>query len=214
MPVAVPAVAPSMAAPTPTTGVPPASHVPPRFQMPSRLPDDRTNEQIGGKVAEVLWGYYGQQGVPGTPLTTSDVVPVATSPAYDDAYADTLLAQSEVPPKPALLDQLVARPLQPPSMAPRYQVFERLPTPVPMVPMTEIAVPALPPLMTAPSALTPAPATAPAHVAAPVLPVQRPHVVQLGFVDGSTMDLAGDHPAAKALRAAAIALTLRDQSSR
>jgi hypothetical protein len=44
--------------------------------------------------------------------------------------------------------------------------------------------------------------------------VQRAHVVQLGFVDGSTMDLAGDHPAAKALRAAAIALTVRDQSSR
>lgn len=160
---------------TPSSAVPPAPPPPP-FVMPSRLPDNRTPEQIGGKVAEVLWGYYGQHAAAGTPLTSA-VAPGAASPAYDDAYADTLLAE------PLLAEPLFAEPLiaGPAPVAPRH-----------------------PPVVARPAFAAPAVQVA----AAPVLP--RPHVVQLGFMDGTTLELAGDHPAAKALRAAADALTLRE----
>ena len=157
--------------------------------MPSRLPDNRSAQQIGGKVAEVLWGYYGQQGAPGTPLTSAAVVPMAASPAYDDAYADTLLAEPTYP-----LDLFA-----PPAIAPVHT------SPAPSL----AAAPTAPVAPTAAFAVVPA-APVMASAPAPALPPRPAHVVQLGFVDGSTMNLAGDHPAAKALRAAADALTLRD----
>jgi hypothetical protein len=50
-------------------------------------------------------------------------------------------------------------------------------------------------------------------IAEPVVPEPRVpaarRVVQLGFVDGSTLELPGDDPAVRALRSAAAALTLR-----
>lgn len=207
----------------PTTAVravpppPPA----PAFTMPARLPDDRTPEQIGGKVAEVLWGYYGQQGIPGTPLTEA-AAPAAPSPAYDDAYADSLLVEPApcappAPPPPAVEPApapVVSEPPPPPfvppppapavspvvAAAPRYQVFERKPQSI---------VAALAPEPVPVPVVDPVPEPVPDAATAASIPRPRLHVVQLGFVDGTTMDLAGDHPAAKALRAAAEALTLR-----
>jgi hypothetical protein len=159
--------------------------------MPARLPDDRTNQQIGGKVAEVLWGYYGQQGVSGTPLTEV-AAPTVASQVYDDAYADTLLAapplETDVYPPPVFTPPVITPPVTSVvrehapvvAAAQRYQVFQRVRRPEPVA----------------------------------IVPQQRAQVVQLGFIDGTTMDLAGDHPAAKALRAAADALTMRERSSR
>lgn len=167
---------------------------------PARLPDeDRTAAQIGGKVAEVLWGYYGQQGVSGTPLTQAPA-PIAPSPVYDDAYADTLIEERPpgVAPVARITPVVVPAPVRP--APPKFQVYERL--------RPAVAAAVMP--ITAP---VPLPVAAPAPAAAPMSPAQRPYVVQLGFVDGTTMDLSRDHPAAKALRAAADALTLRAASS-
>lgn len=190
--------------------------------MPTRLPDDRTPGQIGDKVADVLWGYYGQQGIPGTPLTPA-TAQAAPSTVYDDAYADTLLAEpaaisapvvSPVVAQPAPVAQvsLVIAPTLPVVPAtPRYQVFERIRPFAPKAPV-HVLVP-----VAAPTLPVSVQAQVPARVQAPVpapLPVQRPHVVQLGFVDGTTVELPGEHPAAKALRSAAAALTMRVESSR
>jgi hypothetical protein len=152
---------------------------------PARLPDDRTPEQIGDKVADVLWSYYAQQGTTGTPLAS----PTAAAPAYDDSYDDAYdaalfapgthfaTAQQELVQPPAaatVVTPAVAAP-------PRFRVYER-PRPV-------------------------------AAAAAPLVPERRVapdrRVVQLGFVDGSTLELLADDPAAKALRSAAAGLTLR-----
>jgi hypothetical protein len=212
---------------------------PPAFEHVPRLPDDRTSQQIGGKVAEVLWGYYGQQGGSGSPLA-APYAPGGVAQAYDDAYADTLLAAPDVPtlapltlvervavapalplPIPVAPPVLPAEPPVLPAAPPvvtapapavsRYQVFQRfraaVPVPPPELPITVQQEP--PVAVVAPR--PPVAIVAPKVASAPIL---RPYVVQLGFMDGTTMDLAGDEPAAKALRAAALALTLREQSSR
>jgi hypothetical protein len=198
-----------------------------------RLPDDRTTDQIGEKVAEVLWSYYGQQGVAGTPLAAE----AAPAPVYDDSSA---LAHPAVP--------VYAEPFIAPFIAP-VEVAEPVVPAEPIAPAPPVVVPVVaPPATTGVVAaaasdrfvlferrrLSPPPQAVPAvadipqqfvPVDAPVWPepshalpveamvaepVRREHAVQLGFLDGSTFDLAADDPAAKALRAAAQALTLRD----
>ena len=208
--------------------------------MPARLPDDRTPEQIGGKVAEVLWNHFEQQGGGGTPLI-QPAASVATQ-AYDDAYADTLLAETVVAPAvvapavvsaPATFTQIVTRPSVPERQRPKFQIYERFRVPIaPAMSVTiPVRLPASAPPVTAPQEATP-PESASAEIAplldATIAPVEQPpapagrhvqtalavvpppriNVVQLGFLDGSTVDLASDHPAAKALRAAALALTV------
>lgn len=237
-----------------------------------RLSDARTSEEIGSKVAEVLWGYYGQQGVPGTSLTTS-APPEDVSPAYDDAYVDfvvdepspsqvndvpvaqvaerdeilaaevavealipdvpvapvvapaayadadvvrLLTAPTLEPIFPSALTQLVWRqPVAPPPATPRYRVFERVRRPAETPAVTPSLTPSMhvtaPVRLPAPAAPTPERTEQSADT--PADPAPRGHVVQLGFLDGSTLELVDAHPAAKALRAAARALTLRDSSS-
>ncbi len=172
--VATPAPAATVAEPAlpvvlPTPPREPAPGPVPHVSVPQRLPDDRTTEQIGGKVAEVLWSYYGQQGPPSNPLAPEPALP----PVYDDSYLEAQFAAppAELPPPPAPVADAHLGAVTPvvaaESSSPRYRVFDRV-------------------------------------------DVRRAHVVQLGFLDGSTLELASDDPAAKALRAAAAALTLRD----
>lgn len=202
----------------------------------NRLPDDRTPEQIGNKVAEVLWGYYRANGIPGAAAAPAPAAD-GQSPAYDDAYADTLvhppvqeLLPEAQPVVPAMFTPIIIRPVPATPVGPRFRIFERArpsqplatvavtaPVLLPPGPVAAPAVPAPPPPPPPPPPAAapapvpvPVPAPAPAIVPVPMdMPAQRQHVVQLGFMDGTTLDLAGDHPAAKALRAAADALTLR-----
>lgn len=223
----------------------PAPSVPalPPLPMPlPRLPDDRTTEQIGEKVADVLWSYYGQQPAARTALVPASPMGLQIE-TYDDDYDSVLLdfpefAPPAAPAAPAAVSTVVVVP-QPP----KFRVFERtrvllepdevaalppvalITTPVaaPVLPVAmPLASPVLPtaPPVTVPSDGVPATAAAPHGTrgtarktlsfgtAAAVEP--RRSGVQLGFIDGSTLDLPGDDPAAKALRAAADALTLRD----
>ncbi|MEP7055576.1 MAG: hypothetical protein ABI912_10050 [Actinomycetota bacterium] len=183
--------------------------------MPTRLPDDRTTGQIGGKVAEVLWTHYASQGLTGTPLTPS-AAQIATSPSYDDAYADTLfeLAPPVVVAAPQPTFTPVLHRLGAPVVAPvRFQVFERLrPLPPAAAVVTSVVTTTASVQLVhdEPAPMPVEPEAEAAAVTVPPVPEKRFHVVQLGFLDGSTMDLAGDHPASKALRAAAAALTLRE----
>jgi hypothetical protein len=150
---------------------------------PARLPDDRTMEQIGGKVADVLWSYYAPQGAPGTPVATTAAVAPAYDDNYDDAYDAAVFAPgSQVEPAPQAPVPPAARLPSTAAARPRFRVYERR-----------------------------RPAAQP--IAEPVVPEPRVpaarRVVQLGFVDGSTLELPGDDPAVRALRSAAAALTLR-----
>jgi hypothetical protein len=216
---------------------------------PARLPDDRTTEQIGEKVADVLWSYYGQQPTESTPLAPSPVV--TATPTYDDSYDSALLDLPElVPPLvqppppvqplpwergfqpllqpwpevPTLAPAAVTPVVAPPAAPPRFRVFERVapspPAVAPVVTAPVVAPPVVAPPVAPPQVvpvvapLRPA-LTAAAEALAPTasrLAVLEPRRsgVQLGFVDGTTLDLPLDDPAAKALRAAADALTLRD----
>jgi hypothetical protein len=225
-PVPPPSVAEPVAPPVAVPTVAPSA-----FEHVARLPDDRTSQQIGGKVAEVLWGYYGQQGSAGTALA-SPSAPGLAAEAYDDAYADTLLAVPEfsrveparIPPNHSTPDPVPPAPASPSPSQPAaaIPVAEPVAVPVPMPAALSVAPPLLHVANTVPryqifqrprAAEAPAvqvPAVTPEP---PRVPEQRQHVVQLGFIDGTTLDLWRDHPAAKALRAAAEALTLREPSS-
>lgn len=227
--------------------------VAPAVKPPARLPDDRTTDQIGEKVADVLWGYYGQQIAPSAPLAASTLA--TATPTYDDSYDSALLDFPDLAPppvqplpwerdfqpllqpwrpvptvEPAAVTPVVAPPPAPPA-PPQFRVFERVaPRPPAVLPVVTapVAAPPAPPVI-APLAPVPVVAPAVAPVSAPVAPaaaaapeslapaasrlaVLEPcrSGVQLGFVDGTTLDLPRDDPAAKALRAAADALTLRE----
>jgi len=184
--------------------------------MPARLPDDRTPEQIGGKVAEVLWNHFEQQGAPSAAVVPA--VSSAATQAYDDAYADTLLADSRAPaPTAPAFTQIITRPAAPERKRPQFQIYQRFRQPA-AVPAMSVTAPVRLPLpvqqQAAPPEATPLPAarpqlaTIPIDLKAAAVEPPRVNVVQLGFLDGSTVDLASDHPAAKALRAAALALTV------
>jgi hypothetical protein len=237
-------------------------------EIPSaRLPDDRTTEQIGEKVADVLWNYYGQQPAAPTPLVESPVA--AATPTYDDTYDSALLDFPELatPPvqpvpwergfqpllqpwpevpkvAPAAVTPIVAAPppaapptaapppVAPPPAPPRFRVFERVAAPAPTVlpvvtapvaaPRVAAVVAPVAPVEQAAQSPEWAPEPTPVLVRSAVANVPVPAMsrlavlessqsgVQLGFVDGTTLDLPRDDPAAKALRAAADALTLRE----
>jgi hypothetical protein len=195
----------------------PEPSAPPAETTPARLPDDRTMEQIGGKVADVLWSYYAQQGASVTP-SASPAALAAYDDSYDDAYDAALFAaQSHIesaPQEPVQPAALRAATREEDPWAPVLQ-----PADLREAQRLAAATTAAPPVVTA---AVPAPPRFRVYerrrsvslpLAEPVVPERRiladRRVVQLGFMDGSTLELSGDDPAAKALRSAAAALTLR-----